>query len=91
MGKEVDARAILARLIDLSRTRYYAADSIAEVYTALDDKDQAFRWLDRAVAEHSGPVEGVAFRPEFRALHSDPRFADLLRRVGIDPAKALRQ
>jgi tetratricopeptide (TPR) repeat protein len=91
MGKEADARAILAQLIDLSRTRYYAADSIAEVYTALRDKDEAFQWLDRAVAEHSAPLEGVAFRPGFRLLHSDPRFADLLRRIGIDPSKALNR
>jgi adenylate cyclase len=91
MGKEADAQAILAQLIDLSRTRYYAADSIAEVYTALGDKDEAFRWLDRAVAEHSAPLEAVAFRPGFRLLHSDPRFADLLRRIGIDPSKALNR
>jgi tetratricopeptide (TPR) repeat protein len=89
MGKEADARAILAQLINLSRMRYFAADSIAEIYTALGEKDEAFRWLDRAVAEHSAPLGGIAFRPVFRALRSDPRFADLLRRIGIDPAQAL--
>ena len=91
MGKKAEARAILAQLIDLRRTRYFAADSIAEIYTALGEKDEAFRWLDRAVAEHSAPLGGLAFRPEFRALHSDPRFAELLQRLGFDAAKVLRQ
>ena len=90
MGREADARAILSKLIDLRRTRYFAADSIAEIYTALDEKDEAFRWLDRAVAEHSAPIHGIGVRPEFRSLHSDPRFADVLRRIGLDPAQVLQ-
>ena len=91
MGKEADARAILARLIDLRRTRYLAADSIAEIYAALGEKDEAFRWLDRAVAEHSAPIHGIGVRPEFRSLHSDPRFAEILRRIGLDPTQVIRQ
>ena len=91
MAREADARAILAQLIDLRRTRYFAADSIAEIYAALAQKDEAFRWLDRAVAEHSAPIHGIGVRPEFRSLHSDPRFADVLRRIGLDPAQVLRQ
>jgi serine/threonine-protein kinase len=91
MGRETDARAILAQLIDLRRTRYFAADSIAEIYAALGEKDEAFRWLDRAVAEHSAPIHGIGVRPEFRSLDSDPRFAEILRRIGLDPAQVLRQ
>ncbi|MGE5208964.1 MAG: protein kinase domain-containing protein [Alphaproteobacteria bacterium] len=91
MGREADARAILAKLIDLRRTRYFAADSIAEIYAALGEKDEAFRWLDRAVEEHSAPIHGIGVRPEFRSLHSDPRFAEVLRRIGLDPAQVLRQ
>jgi eukaryotic-like serine/threonine-protein kinase len=90
MGREADARAILAQLLDLRRTRYFAGDSIAEIYAALGDKDEAFRWLDRAVAEHSAPIHGIGVRPEFRSLHSDPRFAEILRRIGLDPARVLQ-
>jgi serine/threonine-protein kinase len=89
MGKVTEAQAILTQMIDLARTRYFAADSIAEIYVALGQTDEAFRWLDRAVNEHSAPVEGIAFRPEFRSLHSDPRFAAILKRIGLDPAKIL--
>lgn len=91
LGREADARAILTQLLDLRRTRYFAGDSIAEIYAALGDKDEAFRWLDRAVAEHSAPIHGIGVRPEFRSLHSDPRFADVLRRIGLDPAQVLRR
>ncbi len=64
---------------------------MAAVYVALGEKDEAFRWLARAFEEHSGSFYSYLFRPEFRALRSDPRFADLLRRIGIDPAKALNR
>jgi tetratricopeptide (TPR) repeat protein len=90
IGREAEARAILNQLIDLRRTRYFAADSIAEIYAALGDKDQAFQWLDRAVSEHSAPIHGIGVRPEFRSLHSDPRFAEILRRIGLDPVQVLR-
>jgi len=89
MGRRDDARRILNQLIEKSRQQYVAADSIAAVYATLGEKDEALRWLDRAVEDHSGGFYSYVFRPEFRPLRSDPRFADLLRRTGIDPAKAL--
>ena len=89
MGRREDARRILDQLIEKSRQQYVAADSIAAVYVALGEKDEALRWLDRAFEEHSGSFYSYMFRPEFRALRSDPRFADLLRRIGLDPAQVL--
>ncbi|HEV3099620.1 MAG TPA: adenylate/guanylate cyclase domain-containing protein [Candidatus Udaeobacter sp.] len=87
MGRRDDARRIVDQLIEKSRQQYVAADSIAAVYLALGEKDEALRWLERAFEEHSGSFYSYMFRPEFRALRSDPRFADLLRRTGIDSAK----
>jgi adenylate cyclase len=87
MGRREDARRILDQLIEKSRQQYVTADSIAAVYVALGEKDEALRWLDRAFEEHSGSFYSYMFRPEFRPLRSDPRFADLLRRTGIDFAK----
>jgi adenylate cyclase len=89
MGRPEDARRILDQLIEKSRQQYVAADSIAAVYVALGEKDEALRWLDRAFEEHSGSFYSYMFRPEFHALRSDPRFADLLRRIGLDPAQVL--
>ena len=89
MGRLEDARRVLNQRIEKSRQQYVAADSIAAVYVALGDKDEAFQWLERAFDEHSAPMFYLACHPIFRALRSDPRFADLLRRMGVDPEKAL--
>ncbi len=89
MGRQDDARRILRQLIDRARVQYVAAESIAAVYVALGENDEAFRWLERAFSEHSGNLDVFAFHREFRPLRSDPRFANLLRRMGVDPAKAL--
>jgi adenylate cyclase len=88
LGRRADARRILDQLLAKARTQYFPADSIAAVYVALGDKDEAFSWLERAFEEHSYPLYTFLFAPEFRPLRSDPRFADLLRRIGVDPVKA---
>jgi adenylate cyclase len=82
MGRETDARNILAQLLQARQTRYVSAPLIAAVSTALGDKEGAFRELERAYAEHSGVLQWIAFLPEFRALHSDARFPQLLQRIG---------
>jgi len=91
MGRHEDARRILDQLIEKSHQQYVAADLIATVYAALGERDEAFRWLDRALDEHSASMVSYTSHPEFRPLRSDPRFADLLRRIGIDQAKVLNQ
>jgi adenylate cyclase len=90
MGRLEDARRVLNQRIEKSRQQYVPADSIAAVYVALGDKEEAFRWLERAFDEHSAPMS-IQFtcHPKFRALRSDPRFGDLLRRMGVDPDKAI--
>ncbi len=82
MGREMEARNILAQLLQAREKRYVSAPVIAAVYVALGDKEEAFRWLERAFAEHSGILQWIAFLPEFRPLHSDARFPHLLRRIG---------
>jgi hypothetical protein len=64
-------------------TGYYSAFTIAALYADLGDKDQAFRWLDTAYLERDGGL--VALRTDFllEPLRSDPRFAELVRKVGL--------
>jgi hypothetical protein len=66
---------------------YIAGDEIASVFVALGDHNEAFRWLNRAVDEHSGNV--IATCRELRPLYSDSRFPLVLRRMGIDPTKVV--
>ena len=89
-GREPEAREILQSVIELSRTRYLPPEEIAAIYAALRDNDEAIRWLERACEEHSGPLHVIAFSPDFRPLYADPRFADILRKIGADPAKVFR-
>ena len=81
MGRETEAQNILAQLLQAREKRYVSAPVIAAVYVAFGDKDEAFRWLELAYEEHSGVLQWIAFLPEFRALHSDPRFPHLLQRI----------
>jgi adenylate cyclase len=87
LGKIDEARRVLSELITIANTRYFPGEQIASVYVALGDNDEAFRWLDRAIKEHSGPIHCIGFAREFRPLRSDPRFPDLLHRIGVDPTK----
>jgi eukaryotic-like serine/threonine-protein kinase len=89
MGRQTEARNILAQLVQARETRYVSAPLIAAVSTALGNKEEAFRWLETAYAEHSGVLQWIAFLPEFRALHSDARFPQLLRRISASRATIL--
>ncbi|MGI0018109.1 MAG: FlgO family outer membrane protein, partial [Nitrosotalea sp.] len=91
IGRQSEARQILEELKKTAATKYLPKEEIAAVYVALGEKDEAFKWLNRACDDHGGALHAIGLRPVFRALHSDPRFADILRRIGLDPAKVLSQ
>ena len=65
------------------KTGYSSAYWIAVLYADLGDKDQAFRWLNTAYEEHD--LFLLRFRTNFALdpLRSDPRFAELVRKVGL--------
>jgi eukaryotic-like serine/threonine-protein kinase len=77
------ARRMLAEIEEQARSRYISPYSLAVVHAALGDKDEAFRDLDRAVAERSSWMTYLAVNPRLDALRSDPRFQDVLKRVGL--------
>jgi len=56
---------------------------VAETYVLLGDKDQAFHWLERAYSEHDDEMVTLKIDTVWDPLRSDPRFKDLLRRVGL--------
>jgi hypothetical protein len=82
-GRKTEARNILAELQRLSEHEYVPATDIALIYAGLGEKDQSFAWLDKAFEEHSFTLSNVKVEPRFAPLRSDPRFADLLRRIGL--------
>jgi tetratricopeptide (TPR) repeat protein len=80
-GRPAEARRVLKEM--LSSPEPVSPFFIALVYTALGDKDHAFRWLDSAVVERSGSVRYLKIEPRLDPLRSDPRFDSLLLRVGL--------
>ena len=82
-GKRVEAQKSLKELEELSEKRFVSDASIAMVYIALGDKEQAFAWLEKADKAHDALLARLKVDPRFDSLRSDPRFADLMRRVGL--------
>jgi TolB-like protein/DNA-binding winged helix-turn-helix (wHTH) protein/Tfp pilus assembly protein PilF len=80
-GMRNEAVKILNDLKNQSHHTVSNAPEIALVYLGLEDKDQAMAWLEKAYAERFNP--GVLLRPAFDPLRADPRFQDLLRRIGL--------
>jgi tetratricopeptide (TPR) repeat protein len=79
-----DAEKKLEELKKLSRQTYVPAFSIAVIYAGLGEKDLAFDWLDKAYEQREGWLAWYfLFDPEFDSLRSDPRYADLLHRIGL--------
>jgi eukaryotic-like serine/threonine-protein kinase len=60
---------------------HYDSTAVAAAYATLGDKDKAFFWLNKAFDEHA--LLFIKSSPEFENLHSDPRYADLLRKMGL--------
>jgi len=83
-GKRSEALKIIDQLKETSEQTYVAPYNFAAIYAGLGDKDQAFAWLDRAYADRSGFL-AFYFKtdPHMDSLRSDPRFDDLMRRVGL--------
>jgi TolB-like protein/DNA-binding winged helix-turn-helix (wHTH) protein/Tfp pilus assembly protein PilF len=80
-GKRSEALKLLSGLKKRSNPAYSHASEIAVIYASLGDSDQAMSWLERGYEERFNP--GVLLRPGFDPLRSDPRFQDLVRRVGL--------
>ena len=59
------------------------AFSVAWVYAVLGEADNTFLWLDKAYTQRDGTMMFLPRYPEFDRFHSDPRFKDLIRRIGI--------
>jgi tetratricopeptide (TPR) repeat protein len=82
-GKRDEALRTLDQLKEISKQRYVPAYGFAIVYEALGDKDQAFQWLERSYQDRAVAMSVLKVDPLLDNLRSDPRFADLVRRVGL--------
>ncbi|MCY7347194.1 MAG: tetratricopeptide repeat protein, partial [Pyrinomonadaceae bacterium] len=82
-GKRQEAFQIVDDLKQRSKRSYISPTLIAVVYAGLGEKEQAFEWLDKAYNGQNSNLVYLKVDPMFDSLRSDPRYADLLRRVGL--------
>ena len=82
-GQPAQAALALARMEQINRGQPVDPVVFVEPYIGMDKKDEAFLWLNKAYAQHSNALTGLKVDPLYDPLRSDPRFQDLLRRVGL--------
>jgi TolB-like protein/Flp pilus assembly protein TadD len=83
MGRHREAQAIIKELGDKYARREATGQNLAAVYVGLGDKDEAFAWLEKDLQARSGDLVRISWYPPFDSLRSEPRFKDLLKRMGV--------
>ena len=84
-GRRDEALKILGEQQRLSQHRYVSPYNFAIMYTGLGDKDQAFAWLEKCIEQRTRSLYHFKSRPLFDPLRSDPRYAELLRKMNLEP------
>jgi tetratricopeptide (TPR) repeat protein len=82
-GSKEEALRVIAELKAKAKQRHVSSYSIATVYAGLGDRDEAFVWLEKAYHERSPGLTWLKVEPMLDSIRSDPRYADLLRRMGL--------
>jgi pentatricopeptide repeat protein len=83
-GRREEALRLLDELKRRQRTTYVSSAAFVNAYLGLDDNEQALAWLERAYQEQSNILQLIKVHPYFDPLRGDPRFVDLVHRVGLD-------
>ncbi|HKR13247.1 MAG TPA: tetratricopeptide repeat protein [Pyrinomonadaceae bacterium] len=84
-GKKAEAQQVLADLEQLQGQRYVSPYTLAAIYTGLNDREQAFKWLDTAVEERDIWLMNLKVDPVFAKLRTERRFTDILGRIRLRP------
>ena len=88
LGDQAAARKMIARLQEASKHHYVSAFDMATVFAGIGDPDSAFHWLEKAYAQRESQMAFLNITHRMDPLRSDPRFADLLRRMGLSVRRA---
>ncbi len=84
-GQREQAIKVRDELREQAKRRYVSPYEFAVVYTGLGEKNQAFAWLQKAYEDRSPRLTQLKVDRRLYSLRSDPRFGDLVRRVGLPP------
>ena len=80
-GKRAEAEQVLNELQQLQEQRYVSPYTVAAIYAGLNDQEQAFKWLDKAVEERDIWLMNLKVDPVFAKLRSQRKFTDTLARI----------
>jgi len=83
-GRRKDALRLLDELKQRRQKGYVPAGAFVNAYLGLEDREQAFAWLENAYQEQSNILQFLKVHPHFDPLRDDPRFKDLVHRVGLN-------
>ena len=81
--KRDEAQAVLDALLKRSKEHFVPPYHIAMVYNGLGDRDQALAWLEHGLEQRDPKMTFLKVEPNWNNLRNDPRFQDLMRRVGF--------
>jgi serine/threonine-protein kinase len=84
-GTRAEGLAILKELEGKYEKHEAIGQDLAAVYAGLGEKDQAFAWLEKDFQARSGQLPRIRWESPYESLRSDQRYADLLRRMGLQP------
>ena len=82
-GRRTDAIRLLTELKKRKQTGYVPATPFVWAYLGLGDHEQVFAWLEQAYKEQSNFLQWMKVHPVFDSVRGDPRFADLVKRIGL--------
>jgi TolB-like protein/Tfp pilus assembly protein PilF len=86
-GRRTEALRLINELKRRQQTGYVPAGAFINPYLGLRDYDEAFAWFERAYQEKSNILQFLKVHPFFDPVREDPRFKDLVRRVGLDQVR----
>jgi TolB-like protein/Flp pilus assembly protein TadD len=81
--KTYEANEVLGELNELSKQQYVSPYELAAIYAALGNDEEVFQSLEKAYTEHSFHFVNLNVSPQFQSVRSNPRFQDLVRRIGL--------
>ena len=84
-GRRKEAEEVVAQLSERRRQSYVSAYDVATIFVGMGNTEFAFEWLRKAYEERSSFLIHIQWDPRFDSLRSDPRFQDMLHRIGLPP------
>ena len=82
-GYDAALRKCVDELHQQSQFRYVSPIDFATIYVQLGEQEKALDWLDKAFEERTMYLSFLKIRPTWESLHSNPRYIDLVQRIGL--------